>query len=129
MSHPLRIVMLCLTLGISAAVLGTFTAANNVAPSNVGQTGAPIDANALKPPQCAGINLTNVVVGTNGTAANDLILGPQAASTLNGNKSGGVDCVVGGAGGDTIWGNGGTNGDVCIGNGGSNKFKQCQFTY
>jgi Ca2+-binding RTX toxin-like protein len=122
----LRIVVLCAVLGISAAAFGLFTASNTVPASSVGQQQFTIDANALKPAFCSSLNLTTVVTGTTGTAGNDLILGPAAGSTLNGN--GGKDCIVGGGGNDTINGNGNNAGDFCIGGPGNDTFKKCQNT-
>jgi Ca2+-binding RTX toxin-like protein len=123
-SLPVRILLLGALLGIGAAALGVFTASSTVPASNVGRSQATIDANALKPAACAALNLTTVVAGTNGTAGNDLILGPSTASTLNGN--GGADCIVGGGGNDTLNGNSNTGTDVCIGGPGTDTFKKCK---
>ncbi len=127
MTAVARIALLCVLLGVSAAALGIFTASNAVPSTHVGRQQLAINANALKPAECAALNLTHLVVGTNGTAADDLILGPATASTFNGN--GGRDCMVGGARKDTFNGNGNRAGDVCIGNGGNDTFKKCQTTY
>ena len=54
-----------------------------------------------------------------GTAANELLLGRNTATTLD--AGGGNDCLVGGAGADlNMRGRAGT--DVCIGNGGADTF-------
>jgi len=119
----LRFIALCGVFAVAAIAIGAFTATNAVPSSNVGRQQVPIDANALKPAACSTLNLTNLVVGTNGTAANDLILGPAAGSNFNGN--GGADCMVGGAGKDKFTGNGPRAGDVCIGNGGTDNFTRC----
>ena len=119
----LRLLAVALVATIAAIALVTLTASNTVPATNVGQQQFPIDANALKPVACAGLDLTNLVVGTTGTKSNDLILGPAAGSSFRG--SGGADCMVGGAGADTFNGNGATAGDVCIGNGGNDTFKKC----
>ena len=103
----------------------------------VGSTGADdlrvvIDANALKPPECAALNLSIVVVGSgtfNGGGTNGLILGSAGADTIKG--QGGNDCIIGGGGDDDLRGgngsevliggpgadilNGGSGGDVCYG--------------
>jgi hypothetical protein len=122
-----RVVLLGLLLAVVAAVLGVVTASNVVPSTSIGRQQFTIDANALKPAACAALDLTNLVTGTNGTGANDLILGPRAASTFRGN--GGQDCMVGGARRDTFNGNGRRAGDVCIGNGGNDTFRRCQTTY
>jgi Ca2+-binding RTX toxin-like protein len=119
----LRVLVLVLVAAVGATAVLTLTASNTVPATNVGRQQLGIDANALKPAACAALNLTNLVVGTNGTAANDLILGPAAASNFNGN--GGADCMVGGAGKDRFTGNGPKAGDVCIGNGGTDNFTKC----
>lgn len=124
MTVHLRLAALCALLGVSALAIATFTASNTVPATNVGQQQLTIDANALKPAACSALNLTNLVIGTSGTASNDLILGPSTRSTLRGN--GGRDCIVGGNGNDVIWGNGNKAGDVCIGGPGTDTFHLCQ---
>lgn len=128
MTMYLRFIALSGVFAAAAIAIGTFTATNTVPSSNVGQQQFAIDANALKPAACSALNLTTLVVGTNGTAANDLILGPSTGSLLNGN--GGTDCIVGGGGIDTITGNGNgpSNNDVCIGGPGTDTFKKCKTT-
>lgn len=122
-----RLAALCLVAYVAALAAWALTASNSVPQTYVGSQQLTIDANALKPPQCAALNLTTVVTGTTGTSGNDLVLGPAAGSVIHG--GGGVDCIVGGGGNDTLWGNGPRNGDVCIGGPGTNTFKQCQTTY
>jgi len=128
MTLYLRFIALCGVLAAAAIAIGAFTATNTIPSSRIGQQQFPIDANALKPSACSALNLTTVVAGANGTAGNDLILGPSTASTLNGN--GGIDCIVGGGGNDTINGNGNApaNNDVCIGGPGTDTFKKCKTT-
>jgi Ca2+-binding RTX toxin-like protein len=121
--RQLRLLVLAALAALAAVASLTLTATNTVPSTHVGRRQLSIDANALKPAACAALNLTNLVVGSNGTAANDLILGPAAGSTFAGN--GGVDCMVGGAGKDKFTGNGPKAGDVCIGNGGSDTFTKC----
>jgi Ca2+-binding RTX toxin-like protein len=94
------------------------TAANTVPASNIGSSSTPITANTLKPAACNGITLTNLVIGNNGTAAADLVLGSAGADTMNGGN--GDDCILGGGGNDSIAGGGGT--DVCIGGPGVDTF-------
>lgn len=119
----LRVLVLVLVVAVGATAVLALTASNTVPATNVGRQQLGIDANALKPAACSTLDLTNLVVGTNGTAANDLILGPAAGSSFNGN--GGADCMVGGAGKDKFTGNGPRAGDVCIGNGGTDNFTKC----
>jgi Ca2+-binding RTX toxin-like protein len=128
MTVYLRFVALSGVLAAAAIAIGTFTATNTVPSSRVGQQQFAIDANALKPAACSALNLTTLVVGTNGTAANDLVLGLSTGSLLNGN--GGTDCIVGGGGIDTITGNGNasSNNDVCIGGPGIDIFRKCKTT-
>lgn len=122
LSH-LRVLVVVLVVAVGATAVLALTASNTVPATNVGRQQVGIDANALKPAACSALNLTNLVVGTNGTAANDLILGPAAGSNFNGN--GGADCMVGGVGKDKFTGNGPRAGDVCIGNGGTDNFTRC----
>lgn len=126
MTIYLRFIALCSVFATAAIAIGMFTATNTVPSTKVGQQQFPIDANALKPAACSALNLTTLVVGTTGTAGNDLILGPSTASALIGN--GGRDCIVGGGGNDVITGNGLTAGDVCIGGPGTDVFATCQTT-
>jgi Ca2+-binding RTX toxin-like protein len=125
-ASPIRLAAAALAAAIVAAAAFAFTASTTVPGTNAGRQQLTIDANALKPAFCASLDLTAVVAGVDGTAGNDLILGPAAGSTIHGN--GGVDCIVGGGGNDTLWGNGPRNGDYCIGGPGTDGFKQCQNT-
>lgn len=107
---------------LAATAVSAFTAGNAVPGTNVGRLTFPIDANALKPPECAGLNLTTILIGQSGGSASELILGTAAAETLKGN--GGDDCVIGGGGNDSLWGdNIGTS--VCMGGPGTDFFKKC----
>jgi hypothetical protein len=114
----------------------SFTAANTVPASNVGSSLQSKDISQLAPSQCAGMNLTSIVVvsGTSfaGTPANELILGRTYAGTLNVNGGGGNDCIVMGGDATTtnaIDGGGGT--DVCVGGPSAKKntFGHCETTY
>ncbi len=112
-------------LVIAAGVTTAITAANTVPESGADVNDLAITANALKPAQCAGLTLTNLVTGSgniNGTAGNDLILGSNGADVIDG--LGGDDCIVGGGGDDTI--DGGADTDVCIGGAGTNGFANCE---
>ena len=114
--------------GIAAGILviattaSAFTASNTVPATYAGQQQFTIDANALKPAACAALNLTAIVVGSTGTAANELVLGTAGVDTMN--AKGGDDCVLGGGGNDSL--TGGTGNDVCIGGPGTDTFTTCE---
>lgn len=106
------------------SVLAAATASNTVPGTKIGRQSEAINANALKPAECAALNLTAIVTGTgniSGTGANELILGGANNQSIDG--KGGNDCILGGGGNDTINGGGGTN--VCIGGHGTDTFKNC----
>jgi Ca2+-binding RTX toxin-like protein len=111
-----RKIAIALATGVFAlSMLAIYTAAVAVPASNADLISRATNANDLKPPQCAGINLTNLVTGSGvirGTAGNDLMLGSGNRDRFRGN--GGTDCMVGGGGNDVFWGNGPGAGDVCI---------------
>jgi Ca2+-binding RTX toxin-like protein len=121
----LRIGSITLAATIVAVVLAVATATNSVPSSNLSSGVQATGANELKPPQCAALNLTNIVTGDGatilGTGANDLILGGPSNNTLRGN--GGTDCMLGGGGNDSLRGGGGA--DVCIGGPGTDTFNSC----
>lgn len=107
-----------LVLALLAAGV-VLTAANVVADSRAGIEEEAVTANDLKPPQCAGLNLSLVrgpASGGGNTAA--LIIGTAAGESINGN--GGDDCILGAAGDDNLRGNGGN--DVCLGGPGTDTF-------
>ncbi|MEJ5201984.1 MAG: hypothetical protein WHV66_07080 [Anaerolineales bacterium] len=89
-----------------------------------------ITPNSLKPPACAGLNLTSLAAGSgtiNGSNSADLILGSAGNDTLYGRA--GDDCLVGGAGDDWLYGGagqdiliGGDGFDTCDGGGGNDTF-------
>lgn len=122
--YLLRITPFGLILLLMAGVVSAVAAQNTVQPSRLGQRNFAINANALKPPQCAALNLTAVVIcpsgGGNcaGTDASDLILGTSSADNITGGK--GDDCILGGGGNDFLKGDQGN--DVCIGGPGTNTF-------
>jgi Ca2+-binding RTX toxin-like protein len=111
-----------ITIGLAALILGSMmsamAASNAVPQTGLDEISRSITANDLKPPQCSGIHLTNLIVATgmiSGTSGNDLILGGPGADTISG--EGGNDCILGGGGNDTLFGDSGT--DVCIGGSGN----------
>jgi Ca2+-binding RTX toxin-like protein len=115
-SVALRAIGVLALLLLCIAVVAT--AANTVPASNLGSASQAITANTLKPAACTGITLTNLVIGNNGTAGNDLVLGSAGVDNMNG--AGGNDCILGGGGNDSIAGGAGT--DVCIGGPGTDTF-------
>ena len=106
--------------------VGTALATSNSVPgTHAGRMTRAIDANALKPSQCAALNLTAIVTGSGdfqGTAASELIIGGPGADIIRGR--GGTDCILGGGGNDDI--RGGNGGDVCIGGPGTDTFTACE---
>src|SRR5829696_3053879 len=103
---------LALPIALALILVNIFDAL--AATNLVGSTGADdlrvvINANALKPPECAALNLASVIVGSgtfNGGGSNALMLGSAGADTIRG--QGGSDCVIGGAGNDDLRGGAGT---------------------
>jgi Ca2+-binding RTX toxin-like protein len=112
-------------LGLTGFLVIGLTASNVVASSHAADRTQAINANALKPTECAALNLTRIVVGITGTGQSELILGSSAGETINGN--GGADCILGGGGNDNL--RGGSGGDVCIGGPGNDTFNSCSFSY
>lgn len=103
-----------IVLLLLASMLSAKAAANTVPAAGLAERQVAVTANLLKPSECAGLDLSAVIVGGGvftGTAASELILGSSGVDTING--GGGDDCIVGGGGIDALLGNGGT--DVCIG--------------
>jgi Ca2+-binding RTX toxin-like protein len=103
---------------LAASAVAAFTAGNAV-PSGgqVGGRAGSITVNDVKPSECAGINLTHIVVGsgvTTGTAANDLILGSPGADSVT--DLAGSNCFVGGAGADAFTGALGATNDCIVSN-------------
>jgi Ca2+-binding RTX toxin-like protein len=117
-------VSLAAFLVLAVAATTGVLASNSLPATKLGQAGAAISANALKPADCGSLDLSNVTVGSGtfaGTADDDLILGASGADDIVGGD--GDDCVVGGAGADTI--TGGAGNDVCIGSGNAT-FASCE---
>jgi len=81
-------------------VFGAFTAANTVPNTRADKDSIGTTANQLKPSECDGITLTNIVdigAGETGTRENDLILGTDKADREIRGKAG-DDCILGGKG-------------------------------
>ena len=111
-----------LLLASAATAIGS---ANGVPASKVTVNVRPIGPNEQKPPECASLTLTTLVIGATGTNGGDLQLGTPAADNLNGKA--GADCIIGGGGDDTI--NGGGGADICIGGPGTDTFTNCTTSY
>ena len=84
----------------------SYTAANTVPPTILGEYQLPIDMQDLKPDACAGINIYSIIaddasIDIFGDKRAELILG----NGLNNNifPFGGDDCVVAGAGNDIVY--------------------------
>ncbi|MCJ7565938.1 MAG: hypothetical protein MUO58_00150 [Anaerolineales bacterium] len=126
-SKLLRFVGIFLIALIAVNAASAFAAANSVPATRLDDDTLPITANDLKPSECAGINLTNIVVITgngSGTNANDLILGSTGGDTLRG--SDGDDCIVGGGGDDSL--DGQKDNDILLGQDGNDSLRGSQDT-
>lgn len=103
------------------SAMTAMAAANTVPVTGVGISTLPITANALKPAECAGLNLVDILAG-GGTiiagGSSTLVLGSAGDDNLVGGA--GDDCIVGGPGNDSLKGNGGN--DVCVGGPGADFF-------
>lgn len=72
----------------------------------------------LLPPDCAGMSVTNYVLGITGTIGGDIVMGTANVDNMDGNK--GDDCIMAGGGNDALVG--GLGYDVCIGGPGTDTF-------
>ena len=145
----ISILVLGAAIILVVTVLNVQTATNTVPVTRADKDSLGTSANALKPAECAGITLTNIVdigAGETGTSANDLILGTDKADTeIRGGA--GDDCILGGKGSerqkiDKVWspglygeeGNdvligGPGNADHCDGGSGADTYYSCEVTY
>jgi Ca2+-binding RTX toxin-like protein len=117
-----RIFIIAFGTLIIMTLTSAIAAANTVADSGADDTSRAITPNDLKPPECASISVTNLVVGSgtlNGSNANDLILGSSGADSANAKQ--GDDCVVTGDGDDTL--KGGNDDDILLGGGGDDDLR------
>ena len=133
-----------------AGVVFTAVAASITLPSvRVDQDTINVTADTLKPPECNGITLTNIVdfgAGETGTPANDLILGTRFNDAeIRGGA--GDDCILGGRGNERqrsgnqwipgLYGDEGNdvliggpgNNDYCDGGDGTDTYYSCEVTY
>ena len=99
---------------ILISIFSAFATANTVLESGLYDSAQSITANNLKPLECAGLDLANVIDNGSGGPGNDLILGTTGADILSGGD--GDDCIVGGDGNDTLAG--GNGNDILLGNNG-----------
>lgn len=126
------LVFLSLVGLIFAGIISAFAAGNTIPPTRLTDQSHAITANALKPTECAALNLANIVVcpsgggNCNGNNQSNLILGSPNADTIAGRR--GNDCILGGGGDDNISGGPGNN-DVCIGGPGNDTFFGCETSY
>lgn len=119
----LRRINRSLIFGLLALVLisvfSASAAANSVSGSSTADQSFAVDPNQLKPPECASLNLTGIVVGGAPSSSGDLILGTSGADNINGGQ--GDDCIVGGDGNDRI--NGQNGADIILGGAGNDDLK------
>lgn len=109
-----RMFILTFSVLIIATLSSAIAASNTVDDSGAGYATRLITVNDLKPPECAALDLTTLIVGSGnmtGTNDNDLMLGSSGADDMDGGR--GDDCVVGGAGNDILKGS--NNKDVLLG--------------
>lgn len=117
---------LAATVGLLLVSMLTAIAASNTVPVTLlSDISRPITVNDLKPPGCASLNLSIIIVGSgnirNNGSAQALILGSASDDNIRGGSK--DDCILGGGGHNTIDGGNGTN--VCYGNSGDS-FTNCQ---
>ena len=122
--RPARVALLGVLL---VFLLGSVATATNAVPRTKADTvqNPRPTANQLKPPACAGLNLTGIVTGSGSFSDNNdshLVLGSSGINIIQGN--GGNDCIVSGDGLDII--NGGSGTDVCIGGPSLDIFLACE---
>jgi hypothetical protein len=101
-TRPLsRLAIFALGLVVLASILTAAAAANTVPSTRLTNQSRAIDANALKPVQCAALNLASIVNCNsspvcNGKNINELILGSPSTNKINGHA--GQNCCVGAPG-------------------------------
>jgi len=122
---PLNFLIFGLGVLILLSARLAVAAANTVPATRADYKVLLITVNDLKPAACAGISLTNLIIGSGtvtGTNGNDLILGSSGVDVIDG--LGGNDCILGGGGDDTLTGGDGT--DTCLGGFGNDSFSTCE---
>lgn len=113
--------------GLVALTGFAMTATIVVEESIVGFGAAAINANDLKPPECAALDLGDIrpPQGGGGAGGTALTLGTAGNDRIV--AGGHDDCILGGAGNDDI--NAGGGFDVCIGGPGADTFKNCEVVF
>jgi Ca2+-binding RTX toxin-like protein len=150
MNPQIRKTVLYLIAFISVIVMVTVfsavAASNTVPESRADKDSIGINADTVKPAQCSGITLTNIVdigAGETGTSQNDLILGTDKKDEeIRGGA--GDDCILGGKGNERqkvgqdwvagLYGEDGNdvliggpgNKDICDGGAGADTFYSCE---
>jgi hypothetical protein len=128
-----RLALIALLALLLLSMVTALAAANTVPESRLDDTRSGIGLNDLKPPQCSGIDVTNLVTSAGflgvyfGTNANDLIIANAGANVIMG--LGGNDCMLGGGGNDTFYGGsifGDAGTDACVGGPGTDTFNGCE---
>ena len=120
-----RFVVFGLLALIAVSIVSAFAAGVAIPPSNVAMVTVSVTVDDIKPFDCHGITLTQIISGSGiltGTDGNDLILGSSGADSIDGR--GGNDCILGGGGDDSI--TGGEGNDICIGGPGTDAFDTCE---
>jgi hypothetical protein len=124
----LRVAIIGLVVLILVSSASAMAAANRVPVTAVEDVAMPITANDLKPPECASLNLTEIVIWPDtiwGESSSHLVLGTSGTDLIFGGS--GSDCILGGGGGDLIFAGAGS--DVCIGGPGTDTFSGCEVQY
>ncbi len=123
------LVLLVLFFSVIFGIIVGSATANSVSTSYASESSHTLTANQLKPAECNGINISNIVNLSQGevpTSGNDLILGTANRDIVDGGD--GDDCIVGGGANDK--GNigsikaglsGGDGNDVILGGAGNDR--------
>ncbi len=123
-------------LVLALSWMTAYSASIDVPVSRVDEDWFVADPNQMKPDECGGIVLTNIVVAPDqGTAQNDLVLGTAGVDLLLGGD--GDDCILGGTGIDLLVGDDGDDvlighpdsWDVCFGGAGNDQFFSCDLVF
>lgn len=87
---------------IIASITSAVAASNTVPPTRLSDTSQSITANNLKPPACAGLNLTSIWVcdknNCKPTGTDVLVLGTDTTKRIDGSSVTGNSCCVGAPG-------------------------------
>lgn len=109
-------------------IVSAFAAANSVPITRLTDQAFAVTISALRPPECAHLSLTHIVVIGAGQSPtgnrNELILGTPGDDIIDGGP--GDDCILGGGGNDTL--DGGVGNDVVLGGPGNDSLDGGQGT-